>query len=208
MKAMYRTLATTIGAMAFTALLVPAAMAQCGGYSGPKAAPSSWRSPAGHARLDRAAFRLTGQRDDGDEDDQPAIVGFWHVKFVTKDTRGIPDGTEVDAGYAQWHSDHTEIMNSGGRSPLTGDFCLGVWKQVGDRTFKLNHFAAAWDGQGAKLLGPANIREEVTVAPGGGRFAGTFTIDQRDEAGNLLAHLQGVITGTRIRVNTPSTSVF
>ena len=65
-------------------------------------------------------------QDDPDSGSQ-TIVGFWHVKFVSEGSEGIPDGTEVDAGYSQWHSDGTEIMNSAGRSPITGSFCLGVW---------------------------------------------------------------------------------
>jgi hypothetical protein len=138
----------------------------------------------------------------------PGIIGFWHVKFITKDSPGIPDGTEVDAGYAQWHSDGTEIMNSGGRSPLTGDFCLGVWKQVGENTYKLNHFAAAWDSTGSELIGPANIREEVVLTPDRKHFDGTFTIDQYDEAGAKLAHVQGVIKGSRIEYDSGVDSIF
>jgi len=38
-----------------------------------------------------------------------AIVGFWHVKFISKGTGFIPDGTVVDMGFSQWHSDGTEI---------------------------------------------------------------------------------------------------
>ena len=32
---------------------------------------------------------------------------------------------------------------------------------------------------------------------------GTFTIDQFDVSGNLLAHIAGKVTATRITVNTP-----
>jgi len=135
-------------------------------------------------------------------------VGFWHVKFVSKGSAGIPDGAEVDAGYSQWHSDGTEIMNSAGRSPITSNFCLGVWTKVGERKYKLNHFATAWDPTGSTLIGPANIQEEVTLSADGCKFSGTFTIDQYTEAGNRLAHVVGDITGTRITVDTPSQSIF
>ena len=30
-----------------------------------------------------------------------AIVGFWHVKFISKGTTGIPDDTVVDMGFSQ-----------------------------------------------------------------------------------------------------------
>ena len=140
--------------------------------------------------------------------DRAAIIGFWHVKFISKESSGIPDGTEVDAGYSVWHSDGTEIMNSAGRSPTTNAFCLGVWQKIGPRKFQLNHFAAAYDPTGTQLIGPANIRENVTVGPEGKHFEGTFTIDQYDESGNLLAHVQGKITGTRIEVNTLPSKIF
>ena len=37
--------------------------------------------------------------------DTDPIVGFWKVKLMSKDNSGIPDGTVLDAGYSQWHSD-------------------------------------------------------------------------------------------------------
>jgi hypothetical protein len=133
------------------------------------------------------------------------IVGLWKVIFTSEGTDGIPDGTVIDSAFAQWHSDGTEIMNSS-RSPVTQSFCLGVWKETGESTYKLNHFAISWDQKG-NLVGPANIREEVTLE-GREHFTGTFTIDQYDQAGNLLAHLAGVLTGTRITVDSPSSVAF
>jgi hypothetical protein len=202
-------LAATCGALLFTLLMTPMARAGCGGVSAPAVTHTSWQPMLGQARLLRAALIPSADGDDWGHDDHEAdIVGFWHVKFVSKGSEGIPDGAEIDAGYSQWHSDGTEIMNSGGRSPLTGDFCLGVWKKVGERKYKLNHFAAAWDATGTSLIGPAQIKEEVTVDKDGKSFSGTFTIDQFDESGNSLAHVQGDITGKRITVETKSTSVF
>ena len=207
MKASYKALAATFGMLGLALLLVPHCSAQCGGLGRPMTSHSSWQPQPGQIRLLPVSF-ATGDVGEDRDDNDASIVGFWHVKFVSKDSKGVPDGTEVDAGYAQWHSDGTEIMNSGGRPPSTGDFCLGVWKKVGVRKYKLNHFAASWDSTGSHLLGPANIREEVTLDPGGKQFTGTFTIDQYDEVGNTLAHVQGVITGTRITVETPAESIF
>jgi hypothetical protein len=34
-------------------------------------------------------------------------------------------------------------------------------------------------------------------------YLGTFTIDQYDPSGNLLAQIQGSVTGNRITLNTP-----
>lgn len=145
------------------------------------------------------------------ENDQ-AIVGFWHVKFTVGSGSSA---AEIDAGYSQWHSDGTEIMNSGGRAPVTTNFCLGVWKPVGWHMYKLNHFAASWDptqvstaNPNGVLLGPAQIQEQVTLSHDGTTFTGTFTIDQYDESLNPIAHVEGTITGTRIDVDTPASSIF
>jgi hypothetical protein len=137
--------------------------------------------------------------DDRDADD-PSIVGLWQFTFTSKDTPGIPDGTVIDAGYATWHADGTEIMNSG-RPPITSSFCMGTWKQVGRSTFRLNHVALSWDQTGMNFVGPANIKEQVIVDRRGNRYEGTFTIDQFDSSGNTLAHLAGQVTGRRITVN-------
>jgi hypothetical protein len=126
------------------------------------------------------------------------IVGMWSFQFVSEGTDGIPDGTVIDHGYATWHVDGTEIMNSGGRPPVTGNFCMGVWKAAGLFSYKLNHFGLSWDPAGATFIGPANIRENVTLDRSGDSYSGTFTIDQYDTNGNVLAHLQGNVTATRV----------
>jgi hypothetical protein len=129
-----------------------------------------------------------------------AIVGFWHVKFISKGTGFIPDGTVVDMGFSQWHSDGTEILNSS-RPPATSNFCLGVWEKTGPFSYKLNHFALSSDLNG-NMIGPANIREDVTLDAQGASYAGTFSIDQYDTSGNLLVHIIGEVKATRITVDT------
>jgi hypothetical protein len=218
MKITFNKLAGTFSTLALALLIVPNSIAQCGGYRGPLPTHTNWHTQLGQPRLLRTAFVSAGDSDD----DNVSIVGFWHVKFISDGVStgipgGVPKGAEVDAGYSQWHSDGTEIMNSGGRAPNTGDFCLGVWAKVGARQYKLNHFAAAWDptkgtvgpaGPAGELIGPGNIREDVTLAPSGESFAGSFSINQYDESGNLLVHLEGKIIGTRINVDTPQSSIF
>jgi hypothetical protein len=204
MKTNLRTMAFTFGVIALAFSSVTNSSAQCGGLRPPKASPSNWNFQPEGARLLETAFVTVS---DSQATEAP-IVGLWHIKFVSEGTVGVPDGTEIDAGYAQWHSDGTEFMNSGARSPITSSFCMGVWKSLGGSKYKLNHFAIAWDSTGSNLVGPANIKEEVTLDPTGDKFAGTFTIDQYDESGNNLGHAQGNITGTRINVNTKEQSIF
>jgi len=127
-----------------------------------------------------------------------SIVGLWNFRFVAEGNSGIPDGTMIDAGYAAWHSDGTEITNSGAHAPMTGNFCMGVWKQTKRSTFQLNHFALAWDPTGTFFVGPANLRTEVVVARDRQSYSGTFKIDQYDTNGNLLAHVAGNVSAQRV----------
>jgi hypothetical protein len=130
------------------------------------------------------------------------MVGLWKEHWISKGSEGIPDGTEVDAGYSTWHSDGTEENLSGMRPPMTGDVCLGVWEKVGPRHYKLNHVGIGYDASGLNLVGLTVIRQNLTLNSKGNEVSGTFTIDPYDESGNHLAHIQGTITGTRVTINT------
>jgi hypothetical protein len=177
-------------------ILVCEANAQCGYFGRQHATgrmqPQSWRESP---QFGPASFLLAQA-----EERSQGIVGFWKVKFVSKNSPGIPDGTLIDNGFAQWHSDGTEIMNSS-RPPATSSFCLGVWQKRGASVYKLNHFGLSYDPSG-KFIGPARVREVVALSENGKRYAGFFSIDQYDPSGNLLAHIEGQITATRITVNT------
>jgi hypothetical protein len=98
-------------------------------------------------------------------DDSASIVGLWKIEMLSKSTathtNPMPDGVLIDFGTVAWHSDGTELLNSGSRNPSDGDFCQGVWAQVGANTFALNHMALAWTS--GTYTGPAVIRERVTV---------------------------------------------
>jgi hypothetical protein len=133
---------------------------------------------------------VAGRSSDRDSS-SATIVGFWKVELL------LPDGTVFDDGYATWHSDGTELMNSG-RAPMTGSFCMGAWKQTSQGTYKLNHVALSWDATGTVFTGPANIRETITVDSSGNTYKGTFTLDQYDTNGHLLAHFAGNVIAQRI----------
>jgi hypothetical protein len=130
-----------------------------------------------------------------------SIVGLWKFSFVAHgNPSGPPDGTPIDAGFATWHADGTELMNSG-RSPRSSSFCMGVWKRTGPFSVKLNHWALSWSDDGGAFVGPANIREELTLDAGGNSYHGTFSIDQYDASGStVLGHVVGTVSATRIGV--------
>ncbi len=132
------------------------------------------------------------------------ITGLWKFVFTAQGNTGskappnalpLPDGAIVDAGFATWHDDGTELMNSG-RAPASGSFCMGVWKQIGSSSYRLNHWALSWipdyhPGQTQSwselsggvdeafaALGPTNIQELVTVGGHGNSYTGSFRLTQ------------------------------
>lgn len=195
MKAIFKSFTMALGMLLLASITAPAANAQCGSLARVK------------ARLKPMAFNPANLPDWGHNDgnsDEP-IVGFWKVTFAAKNMP-IPDGTIIDFGYAQWHSDKTEIMNSGMRPPATGSFCMGVWGKTGRFSYRLNHFAISYNADNT-LAGVVNIREDVTVAPNGRTYQGTFTINAYDTNNNPIppekgGHAEGIITGARVTVDT------
>jgi hypothetical protein len=152
------------------------------------------------------------------DSDDVSIVGFWKVTFTAMGNTDQmpPDGAPIDSAYVQWHSDGTEIMNSG-RPPQNGDICLGVWEKTGKSRYKLNHFATGnvIDPNDPTAIGhpggPTQIVEDIILSRDGNHYAGTFTLDAYDTPSNgnkLLTHIIGVVMATRITVHTPVTSVF
>lgn len=206
MKTKQRLLFPALGIVA-AVLIAPNCSAQCLGGFHSKATHTSLFLQPGQAQLAPAFFADENDRDH-DRDDR-LIVGFWSQKLISEGSNGIKDGTMLDNGLTQWHSDHTEIDNNGSRPPNTGNFCLGVWKRVGERTYKLNHFPLVWDPTGTVFIGPANFRTEVTVSADGQHYRGHFTLDQYDPTGKtFLGRVQGIVTGTRITVDSKTEDFF
>jgi hypothetical protein len=192
--------ASTLVAVASLLFVAANARASCGSFSqlgaGKPAHPAAWDTQSGRAHLT--------------EIDEPrtSIVGMWHVTFTAQgNSEGPPDNTPIDNAVVVWHSDRTEIMNSG-RPAQDGDFCLGVWEEVGRCHYKLNHFAWAGNdttnapGGIGNPAGPTHIVEDVTVSPDGKHYSGTFTLDAYDTSFNPTTHIVGVINGTRITMGT------
>ena len=177
------------------ALLTATAVGQCGNPGLPQT-NGKYHKQAWHEGDPAASLVLAAQ-------DQDPITGLWQMTFVSEGTQGITDGTVVDKTLTQWHADGTEFTNSGMRPPDTSAICVGVWKNMGGGAYKLNHFGISWDPSNTSApLGPAQIRANVTLAKDQNAFAGKFTIDQYDESGNLLMHIQGDLSAHRITVAT------
>ncbi len=208
MKGIVRAIATMFGTLVLASLLAVSAGAQCGASDGPLTSNTA-TALLMHSAPVKATTATASAQATAIPQVAPVgapIVGFWHVKFISKGTGFIPDGTIIDQGFSQWHSDGTEILNSS-RPPATSNFCLGVWEKTGPSTYKLNHFALSSDLNG-NMTGPANIRENVTLDVHGTSYTGTFSIDQYDTSGNLLVHIVGEVKATRITVDTKLSDIL
>ncbi len=209
MKVSLKTFATGLGALVLAILGQQNCAAQCG-LGGVIKSGASWQlrpNPAS-VRLLPAAFQEGHDSDDHGKW-EPKIVGFWHVTFTAKTLGGaaIPE-TVIDNALVVWHSDGTEIMNSG-RPAQDGNFCMGVWEQTGPSTYKLNHFAlgnqyvpGTPNGVVGDPGGPTRIVESVKVASDGNHFSGLFSLTATNTSGNATTVFTGVVTATRITLDT------
>jgi hypothetical protein len=185
------------------ALCAPMASAVCANpFLKAHVAKQAWDGQAGIAAQNLRPFPEIGPSLEYG----PTIVGLWHLSFIAEGNTAAglpPDGTMVDSGLTEWHSDGTEITLDS-RSPATGDVCLGVWKQIGERHYQLNHFGIAFDPttDPNTPLGYAHIPQDITLSRDGRTFTGTFTIDQYDATGNLLVEIKGNLVGTRVTLST------
>jgi hypothetical protein len=201
MKATLRAITNTLGLAALGATLVPNVFAGCGNGI---AVPGNQQP----ARFIRAAYEPARLVLVDNSPAGAAVVGLWHV-IMTNDAHF--GGGLFDDAYVEWHSDGTEIMNSGVHSPANGNFCMGVWAKTGPSAYTLKHIALDYSvthstTPDAILI----IREEVTVDQGGDHFTGSFTVDLYAPyssdfpatPGNRIAQVGGgVMAGDRISAN-------
>jgi hypothetical protein len=212
MNAISRALTLTFGAGIFVTMFVPKASAGCGDLSNlqepfeiiqPNA---DLRAPAAQTEAENASGRsLLGALA------APSVAGMWNFQFLSEGngshTPPIPDNALLDFGYQVWHSDGTELTNSGGHNPATQNYCMGVWGKTGFNSYELNHFALEYDGTTGMVNGVANIREQITLSPSGQSLSGTFTVDAYDVKGNKVDHIGGSLTATRVTVDTVVTAI-
>jgi len=190
--------------------LANGAQAGCGFVSSPLK-PNAWNhSTQGYPTVQSAYHspgstgRLLRISDEGGGFGDASIIGMWRFQLVA------PNGAVVDDGYAQWHSDGTEIQNSGLHAPITSNFCLGVWQQVGPGLYQLNHFPLGWDPTGQSPANAIQLTETVKLTDNN-HMVGKFTIkvyvwtstDSLDVGPPSMpvATVTGTITATRVTIN-------
>lgn len=168
-----------------------------------EAMASCFPTPSSRARLavaPKLLFDAHGSAAVADGDtagSYDSIVGLWKVSFL------VGSGPDVAyEGFQQWHTGGTEVMVDNGVPPSLGNVCVGVWKQVGARTYKLRHLTFNWDANG-KPAGTFVMLMTVRVDRGGHAYSARYTADSFDLSGNVIPelHLEGRARGTRITVN-------
>jgi hypothetical protein len=181
------------------------------------------QSPFGSVRFMKADFRQVADDEYAPSFFHAQIVGLWAFKYTSHGnmaTLGIPDGAPIDNGNTAWFADGNEITFSGARNPIVGATCIGVWKQIGERNYVLNHIGLSWNPLAASAApagpgnpgggpgasgGPAFIKQYVTLSRDGQSYTGTFSINQLMPDGKtpaLPAPIKGIITATRVTIDT------
>ena len=207
MKVTHRAVTATWSAAVVGMLLVPAASAcdMAPQPGAPVAIAQLMQDPNNPLELVTAA-NLARELRVAVAGKSPSLVGMWSFQFIsqgnTTRSPSIADGTQINFGYTQFHSDETEILNAGARSPAQQNFCLGVWQDTGNSTYQVNHFALNYDAATGALLGRILVIEKITVSPGGTALSGTFVETVYDTKGNQTDHLTGQVAAQRITVDT------
>jgi hypothetical protein len=129
--------------------------------------------------------------DDESGEEGAAIAGLWHDHFTSS-----VGGPAFDT-YSEWHPDGLEIETP---SFMNG-VCMGTFRGVGARTFKLFH--VGWTPGGIPPAPTAvrfELRELNTVTLDHNRFNGTYDQKFFDANGNLVFEDKGKIHATRLSV--------
>jgi predicted small lipoprotein YifL len=197
MKTISRAITITLSTGILAATCASQAFAACGEIpKGPFEFPE-------HAVVSRVLAAATQEKASDENPTTASIVGMWKIQLTSKGNTAnnppIPDGALIDFGFTQWHGDGTEIQNSAGVPG--GGFCLGTWVQTGFLQYELNHFPIAFDPTTGKVANYINLREQVTLAPDGTFYTGTFTENVYDPTGKQVDHLAGTINAERITVD-------
>jgi hypothetical protein len=189
----YLRFASWIVAAALGLFIVPGAFAQCG-LPTKLVKPAAWHS---HGNVRTSHW----------DEDEPSIVGMWHVVFTGETMNGAPFSGVIDNAVLVFHNDGTEIMNSS-RPAQDGNFCLGVWDHVGKLKYHVNHIpwqgndpSNAPNGIGNPAAG-SQLLEKLTLEPDGNSYSGSFSLQAYDAKGNPSVLFTGTLSAKRITIHT------
>lgn len=153
---------------------------------------------------------------DGDESHGHAIVGLWHVIYTATETTSgplpvpvIPPGPPSSFQFVEtlktWHGDGTEFENAF-LPPSAGNFCYGVWKDLGDGHVKLHHIGLMFAPDGS-ISNIFTVDETDAVASNDKTYRGHFDMKLWPPffdlvgAGTPVQEIKGTTAATRITVD-------
>ena len=190
--------------LASGAIAAPALACQNPSFAGPAVARERAAMPFATTpdviELPMAAYYSPATGDGGG-----TIVGMWHAILRI----GNANGPVFDEVLEHFHSDGTELLISNGLPPALGNVCIGVWKRIGSRIYKLKHMTWNWSseqgGFGVPGTFAGHFELEVTLRLDGrgNAFTGRWTARNFGLEGEHLPNLdaEGVVTGVRIAVD-------
>jgi len=158
-----------------------------------------------NSTLDRAASHIQSrwerERDRHFDTRRPAIAGMWLTSLYAGPFKG-PDSVRGDLAIQQFSSDGNELMNSSGFDPKTGVHCYGVWKDLGNNTFKIRHLGWGFDANG-KHLDTTRLNFNITVSEDRNTYSGTYTADLIDMNGQVVpgSFAEGDVRAVRFEVD-------
>lgn len=184
---------------ALSILVAPIAKAECGAAAqnsaGLSLALRGLPEPAPQAVESDSSQAASPDADHERKNDSKAtILGLWKKVYYS-------GGVLNDIGLDQFSAGGTELLNDVVAFNGGNNFCIGVWKQVGPRSYDLVHTFYVFDPNNAKIaIGVSIEKSRLFVSRDGNRFTGTWTQDNYDLYGALVpgTHFDGTITGTRI----------
>jgi hypothetical protein len=140
-----------------------------------------------------------------DGDGGSSVVGMWHAVL-----RIGTNGPVFDEVFEQFHPDGTELLVSNGLPPALGNVCVGVYRQVGPRTYKLKHMTWNWSpdmnaafGIQGTFAGHFELEMTLRLDERGRQFNGVYSARSFDVEGKHLPEfdVRGVVNASRITAN-------
>ena len=144
-----------------------------------------------HSQSAPSSARQTGAVPGSENPTKSSIVGLWQIQFLV-------NGQTIQEAYQAWNVGGTEIHNPN-VDPRTGNVCLGVWKKVAPRGYKLSHNVYSYDTNG-NFQGKIHLSETLTLGNDGNTHSGSFALDFYDPNGNFEFEVTGDVAAERVSV--------
>ena len=172
-------------------LVVGLAAAQASASCGDTLVAMAATAASVHNQSGPSSARHTSAEPATENPTKSSIVGLWEIQFLV-------NGQTIQQAYQAWNVGGTEIHNPN-VDPRTGNVCLGVWKKVAPRGYKLSHNVYSYDTNG-NFQGKIHLSETLTLGNDGNTHSGSFALDFYDPNGNFEFEVAGDVAAERVSV--------